>query len=76
MNGVDLLRDYAKEITEMLKRKGLIIPDIWFNVHSEITFLERFCHLNGLKKEFEVIWDKYKDEIRKVFFSLEVLGIE
>lgn len=68
-----LLRDYAKEITEMLKRKGLIIPDIWLDVHREVVFLERFCHLNGLKEAFEVIWDKYKEAIKKEFFNFEKL---
>ena len=65
---IKILRNYVKDIKELIKLKhDVIIPNIFYNVHLEICFLERYCHLNSLENYLEVIYNKYKKEIIKDF---------
>lgn len=65
---IEILKNYVKDIKELIKLKhDVIIPNIFLNVHLEITFLERYCHLNSLENYLEIIYNKYKKEIIKDF---------
>lgn len=64
----EVLKNYIKEIKELIKLKhDIVIPSIFIDIHLEIAFLERYCILNSLERNFEIIFLKYKTRLIKEF---------
>lgn len=64
----EVLKNYVKEVKELIQlKRNIIIPDVFVNLYLEITFLERFCGLNNLERNFETIFLKYKSKLIKEF---------
>jgi len=65
---IQILKNYVKDVRELIKLKhDVVIPDDFFNVYFEMSFLEKYCNLNSLENYLEVIYNKYKKEIIKDF---------
>jgi len=63
----EAFQSYSNELVSLIKEKrDIIIPHSWI----EPIGLEHFCQLNGLGKEQEAIWRKYKHTLVKIMDSI------
>lgn len=59
--------EYKQDLLHLIKEeKNIILPDLSFELFSEIRYLETFCQMNGIGRQQGDIWQKHKEEIREI----------